>query len=187
MAVSSVALYYWPQESTNTACLSTVPSPPSPTIPPGLNPATSTVYLEFYSLTISNACGSILASYATSTASIPQDQLSSIDKNGKAQPYSLADLPCPPPNIFVPPGRLYHPKLAWVGQFYEFADPAIAKECPIIGGAAFLRDPPIAFPTALGGLNGTGEPGHLHPGLLRREPENAHVAPCMPVRTSTAT
>lgn len=34
----SVSLFYWPQESTNTACLATAPSPPSAAIPSGLNP-----------------------------------------------------------------------------------------------------------------------------------------------------
>lgn len=38
ISLSSVSLYYWPQESANTACLATVPSPPSATIPSGLNP-----------------------------------------------------------------------------------------------------------------------------------------------------
>lgn len=147
----------------------------------------STVYVLFISLTIINGCGSTLAEYATSTASIPHDQLSSIDGKGKAQRYNLGHLPCPPAGIRAPPGQLYHPQLAWVGQFHEFADPAIARACPTIGGAAGFRDPPTAFPTALGGLNGTGEAGTLHPRRIEREPANAPVAPCMPTRTPTAT
>lgn len=38
ISVSSISLYYWPVESTNTACLVTLPPQPSPTYPPGLNP-----------------------------------------------------------------------------------------------------------------------------------------------------
>ena len=38
ISVSSISLYYWPVESTNTACLATLPPQPSPTYPPDLNP-----------------------------------------------------------------------------------------------------------------------------------------------------
>ena len=118
---------------------------------------------------------------------MPQDQLSSIDGHGKAQPYNLGDLPCPPPNISVPPGKLYQPQMAWVGQFYSFADPAVAKECPTIGGLAGFLDPPMAFPTVLGGLDGTGRAGDVHPRRVRREPGKAVVTPWMPARTPIGT
>ena len=38
ISVSSISLYYWPVQSTNTACLATLPPQPVPTYPPGLNP-----------------------------------------------------------------------------------------------------------------------------------------------------
>ena len=38
ISVSSISLYYWPMQSTNTACLATLPPQPAPTYPPGLNP-----------------------------------------------------------------------------------------------------------------------------------------------------
>ena len=38
ISVSSISLYYWPVQSTNTACLATLPPQPSPTYPPDLNP-----------------------------------------------------------------------------------------------------------------------------------------------------
>ena len=38
ISVSSISLYYWPVQSTNTACLATLPPQPEPTYPPDLNP-----------------------------------------------------------------------------------------------------------------------------------------------------
>ena len=80
--------------------------------------------------------------------------------------------------------------MAWVGQFYGFANRKIAKECPVIGGLAGFLDPPMAFPTVLEGPNGPGQPGQPgdpHPPRVRREPAKAVVTPWMPVRTPIGT
>ena len=76
--------------------------------------------------------------------------------------------------------------MAWVGQFYSFADPAVAKQCATIGGLAGILDPPRAFPTVLGGLGGTGQAG-VHPRHFKRKPAQALVAPWMPAKTPTGT
>ena len=148
---------------------------------------TSIAYILFISITISNGCGSTLLATAASTAAVDQNKLSSIDGSGKTQSYNLADLPCPPANVSVPPGQQYQPSIAWQGQFSNFALPTIASECKYLEGQAGILDPPKAFPTVPGGLRGPGPPGGHRPSRLKREPAKALVAPWMPARTPTAT
>lgn len=124
-------------------------------------------------------------SYSISTASFHQDSLSTIDGNGIAQSFNLADLPCPPPSVRLKPGEPFRPGFAWNTELF-FKQNSEPSECKTIVGLNAWPDPPKAFPTVSGGLPAP-TPGAAPRGRVRREPANAHVAPWLPGRTMTAT
>ena len=104
-----------------------------------------------------------------------------------AEVFNFADLPCPPPGLYVEPGQLYQPQFAPPRVFFsslQAANPAALQGCPDGVWADGWKDPPIAFVTA-GPLEGPGQPGGGHPPGLRRELAiNAHRVARTPTKTA---
>ena len=142
------------------------------------------VYALFFSVTISNECGST-ATYPTSTASFHPDALSTLHHNHHPQAFNLADLPCGPPNVELAPGVRYLPSFAWNKELFFKQNPE-PEGCSTIAGRPGWRDPPIALVSASGPL-AAPTAGALPRARLRREPATAHVAPWIPGATITAT
>ncbi|KAF6227628.1 hypothetical protein HO173_012157 [Letharia columbiana] len=188
--VASVSVFYWPQQSANTACLSTISSPPSALPPAGLNPQSSSIYAIFYSLSLSNGCGSLSTTYDSITMSFTPGALSTVNPFGdSAEVFNFADLPCPPPGLYVEPGQLYQPQFAPPRAFFSSlraADPAALQGCSDGVWADGWTDPPIAFITA-GALTGPGlAGGGRPPRRIRNIPANAHVTARTPTKTADA-
>ncbi|CAD6590780.1 MAG: hypothetical protein ASARMPREDX12_004728 [Alectoria sarmentosa] len=186
--VASVSVFYWPQESANTACLSTISSLPSAPPPPGLVPQSPDIYAVFYSLSVSNGCGSLSTTFDSITMSFTPGALSTVAPFGDtAEVFNFADLPCPPPGLYVEPGKLYQPQFAPPRAFFsslQAANPAALQGCSDGMWADGWTDPPIAFVTT-GPLEGPGPPGGPRPPRLIRElPANAHVVARSPTQTA---
>lgn len=186
--VASVSVLYWPQESARTACLSTISSLPSATPPSGLNPQPSSIYGIFYSLSVSNGCGTLSTTFDSITMSFTPGALSTVNPFGtNAEVFNFADLPCPPPGLYVEPGQLYQPQFAPPQAFFsslQAANPAALQGCHDGMWADGWTDPPIAFVTA-GPLDGPGAPGGPRPPRRIRElPANAHLTARTPIQTA---
>ncbi|KAF6222495.1 hypothetical protein HO173_013403 [Letharia columbiana] len=143
-------------------------------------------YALFFSITINNGCGSILAIHATSTASFAPNQLSTLDKSGTPQSFNLGDLPCPPSSVILEPGKSFQPLFSWQNQWPDFADPSIVRDCKVMAGLDGWLDPPHALTLAIGGLGSPGKPGSPHHGRLRRVPAHAQATSWVPARTTMA-
>lgn len=187
--VASVSVFYWPQESANTACLSTISALPSALPPAGLVPQSPSIYAIFYSLSLSNGCGSLSTTYDSITMSFNSGDLSTVAPVGTtAEVFNFADLPCPPPGLYVKPGQLYQPQFAPPRVFYSSlaaANPEALQGCSDGVWAGGWTDPPIAFFTVDGGLTGPGAPGRLHPPRRVRDvPANAHLVARAPTQTA---
>lgn len=106
-----------------------------------------------------------------------------------AEVFNFADLPCPPPGLYVEPGQLYQPQFAPPRVFFsslQAANPAALEGCTDGMWADGWTDPPIAFITA-GALTGPGSPGGPRPPRLIREvPANALVVARTPIKTAEA-
>ena len=147
------------------------------------------IYAVFYSLSLSNGCGSLSTTYDSITMSFNSGDLSTVAPVGTtAEVFNFADLPCPPPGLYVEPGQLYQPQFAPPRIFYSSlaaANPAALQGCSDGVWAGGWTDPPIAFVTADGGLTGPGAPGRPHPPRRVRDvPANAHLVARAPTQTA---
>ena len=105
-----------------------------------------------------------------------------------AEVFNFADLPCPPPGLYVEPGKFYQPEFAPPRAFFRSlraANPAALEGCSDGIWADGWTDPPIAFVTT-GPLDGPGQPGG---GDLPRRgigdgPVNAHRMVRSPAKTA---
>ena len=146
------------------------------------------IYAVFYSLSVSNGCSSLSTTYDSITMSFTPGALSTVDPFGTtAEPYNFADLPCPPPGLYVEPGQPYQPQFAPPRAFFsslQAANPAALQGCADGIWAEGWTDPPIAFVTA-GPLDGPGSPGRGRPPRLIRDiPANAHFIARTPTQTA---
>lgn len=146
------------------------------------------IYAVFYSLSLSNGCGTLSTTWDSVTMSFTPGALSSVDPFGStAEVYNFADLPCPPPGLYVEPGELYQPQFAAPRVFFsslQAANPAALQGCGDGVWEDGWTDPPIAFVTN-GPLQGPGQPGGDLPPRLRRDiPANAHIIARTPTKTA---
>ncbi|KAL9130660.1 MAG: hypothetical protein Q9175_006966, partial [Cornicularia normoerica] len=98
--------------------------------------------------------------------SFTPDALSTVAPVGAtAEVFNFADLPCPPPGLYVEPGQFYQPQFAPPRPFFsslQAANPVVLQGCADGVWAGGWTDPPIAFVTA-GALTGPGVPGRPRP------------------------
>ena len=146
------------------------------------------IYGIFYSISLSNGCGSLSTTWDSITMSFTPGALSTVAPVGTtAEVFNFADLPCPPPGIYVEPGQLYQPQFAPPRVFFsslQAANPAALQGCPDGVWADGWSDPPIAFVTS-GPLEGPGQAGGGRPPRLRRElAANAHRFARTPTQTA---
>lgn len=173
-----VSIFYWPTESQNTACLSSLSSPPPSSIPAGLVMTSPSIYAIFPSIMASDGCNQIGGTYSSITTSFAPGELSTIADYSTGV-YNFADLPCPPPGVILPPGTTYAPLISPPPFIYAL-DPAFASCIP---GKSQGLDPPQAATTDSDGLQPPA-PGR---GGGRRDlgaRAHAHVAPWAPTRTA---
>ena len=103
-----------------------------------------------------------------------------------AEVFNFADLPCPPPGLYVEPGQLYQPQIAPPRAFFSSlgaAHPAVVQGCADGIRAGSWTDPPIALVTA-DRLDGPGQPGGAPRRLRRDVTGNAHVVARSPIKTA---
>ena len=103
-----------------------------------------------------------------------------------AEVFNFADLPCPPPGLYVEPGQLYQPQFAPPRAFFSSlgaAHPAAVQGCADGIWADGWTDPPVALVTT-GPLDGPGQPGGAPRRLRRDVPGNAHVVARSPIKTA---
>lgn len=122
------------------------------------------------------------------TMSFTPGALSTVDPVGTtANVFNFADLPCPPPGLYVEPGQLYQPQFAPPRAFFsslQAADPVALQGCHDGMWADGWTDPPIAFVTE-GPLDGPGPPGGGRPPRVMRDvPANAHLIARTPTKTA---
>ena len=108
----------------------------------------------------SDGCSQIGKGFGPITTSFAPGELSIIPIGGfETRVYNFSGLPCPPPDIDVPPGEAYAPLLAPPPFIYDL-DPAFTRCVPSYSqGVDPPIDPPIAVHTVHGGLPGPGVPG----------------------------
>ena len=116
--------------------------------------------------------------------------LSTVDPFGDtASVFNFADLPCPPPGLYVEPGQLYQPQFAPPRAFFsslQAANPVALQGCSDGMWAGGWTDPPIAFVTE-GAVMGPGSPGGGRPPRWKRDgPVNAHVVARAASKTAEA-
>ena len=104
-----------------------------------------------------------------------------------AEVFNFADLPCPPPGLYVEPGQLYQPQFAPPRVFFsslQAANPAALRGCTDGVWAAGWSDPPIALVTGV--VDGPGQPGggDLPPRIRREVAGNAHKIARTPTKTA---
>ena len=111
-----------------------------------------------------DGCRRIGQGFGPITTSFAPGELSTIDVSKRATSmYDFSGLPCPPPSIDVPPGETYAPLMAPPSFIYAL-DPAFSTCVPGFDqGDLPPVDPPIAFTTVTGGLQGPGLPGDAPP------------------------
>ena len=105
-----------------------------------------------------------------------------------AEVFNFADLPCPPPGLYVEPGQLYQPQFAPPRPFFTnlaSAYPGALDGCGDGVWADGWADPPIAFVTTAG-PDGPGQPAGPDgpPRLKRGRAGHAQVFGRSPVQTA---
>ena len=163
-----VTVLYWPQATQNTACLPQATGVPLSALPPGLNPASPSVYVIFPSISANNGCTQIGKTYSSITTSFAPSDLSTIDSSGATKVFDFGDLPCGPPGIENP---AYAPLIAPPSFIFNDLDNGAFATC--IPGLHQGVDPPIAVHTA----NGVSPPRRN-----RRAPANAAALPTPEIR-----
>ena len=132
-----------------------------------------------------DGCSQVGKGFGPITTSFAPGELSTIVIGShETRVYDFSDLPCPPSDVYLPPGETYAPLIAPPSFIYAL-DPAFST-C-VIGynqGAAPPVDPPIALTTDPGGLQGPGLPGDPPP---RRRDLGARTLPLAGVPGPTKT
>ena len=145
------------------------------------------IYAVFYSLSLSNGCGTLSTGWDSVTMSFTPGALSTVAPfAATAEVFNFADLPCPPPGLYVEPGQLYQPQFAPPRAFFSslgVAHPAAVQGCADGIWADGWTDPPVALVTT-GPLDGPGQPGGAPRRLRKDVPGNAHVVARSPIKTA---
>ena len=145
------------------------------------------IYAVFHSVSLSNGCGTLSTTWDSITMAFAPGALSTVAPFANtAEVFNFADLPCPPPGLYVEPGQLYQPEFAPPRVFFsslEAANPGALQGCSGGVWADGWTDPPIAFVTT-GPLEGPGPVGGGPRRLKRDVPANAHISARAPAKTA---
>ena len=192
-------MYYWPQASPNTACLSADPpiTSPYPDIPNMYSPNIRriryanlltlcrqfpSVYAVFPSIHGGDGCNTIGRPIFNLTTSFAIGELSTVGLNNSTYSFNFGDLPCPPADVEWDPSKgPYAPKIAPPRFLFEL-DPTFANCIP---GAGQGIDPPMTLTpvTAVSTERCKSPPCHPH----KRALERAHLVPWAPEKTAEPT
>ncbi|KAL8947074.1 MAG: hypothetical protein Q9222_006607 [Ikaeria aurantiellina] len=194
-----VDVYYPPQATSNTDCLTDLAPTPLPTFPPGLETEPGSAYVVIPALSAGNACTQI-AKYTSQTFTFGPGELSTIEGPANiTKEFNFADLPCPPPDIasaaiwfYNPeynPQQTYAPVVAPFPQIYDL-DPALSS-CTVALNQGF--DPGRAIPEVSAptlpkdGLDHLGPTRRDRSPLIPRDrPMNVHFVPILPQETPSS-
>lgn len=192
-------MYYWPQASPNTACLSAFP-PITSSYPHISNPYTPnilriryanlltlcsqspSVYAVFPTIHGWDGCNTIGAPFFNLTTSFAIGKLSTVGLNNSTYSFNFGDLPCPPADVEWDPFKgPYAPKVAAPGFLWNL-DPMFANCIP---GANQGIDPPTTLIPAPAVSPQVCHPPFCHP--PKRASKRAHLVPWAPEKTAEPT
>ena len=191
-------MYYWPQASPNTACLSAVPpitssyhisNPYTPNILRiryanllTLCSQSPSVYAVFPTIHGWDGCNTIGTPISNLTTSFAIGELSTVGLNNSTSSFNFGDLPCPPADIEWDPSKgPYAPKVAAPNFLFKL-DPTFVN---CMAGAGQGIDPPTALtPATTVSLTHCNSPRCHSP---KRALERAHLMPWAPEKTAEPT
>lgn len=145
------------------------------------------MYAIVISYTASDGCKQIGRAYNSFTASFDPSDITTYNADGSKDIFNSADMPCGPEGVDLN-GQPYQPWFAPPPGLFDQMGGALYQGVSQCTFPAWI-DPPIALPTARGGVSGPDigagpHPYNPHHPRNRRAPAAAHDVPHAPAKTS---